>query len=122
MCENPVEIAQRSKTPPTTPPPEPVNITQVIEEIAKEVKEFKDENKELRAEFLRKSKDPSFQPKMLSCKFIDITKQGKAVVGFSQDVRIIQNLTIINNGTIYADEVGLGRLLAEKKKERVPIL
>jgi hypothetical protein len=39
-----------------------MNATQAIEEIADAVKEFKDKNKEIRAEFLAKLKDPSFEP------------------------------------------------------------
>lgn len=84
--------------------------------------EWQDENKQLHEEYIAKSKFPGFVPKRLECKFVEITNLGKAVVGFSHDIRIVANLTMINNGTIYLDQIGLGRALSIAEKQRVPIL
>ena len=57
--------------------------------------------------------------------FKEVKVDGKILIGFSSDVRIVPNLQMINNGTIYLDD--FGRELAVStaknvKKKNFPVL
>jgi hypothetical protein len=63
---------------------------------------FKDVNLQFMLE--QQSKwSPDFKPEDLVCKFVEITNVGLAEIGFSQDIKIVPNLNMINNATIYLD-------------------
>lgn len=70
----------------------------------------------------------------MEAKFLSIDSFGKAKVSFSRDIMIVPDLTYINNGTIYFDDVEFLDLIPRRlssinaewnskvKKERIPVL
>ena len=47
--------------------------------------------------------------------FKDFKTDGKLIVGFKSDVYIVPDLKMINNGTIYLDDLDLKRELAAER-------
>jgi len=104
----------------------PTSEAQELVEVQNKTDDFRDKNIQLLLE-ATKNRSPDFKPKELAARFVDITNVGKAVVGFSQDIRIVPDLKMINNSTIYLDQVDfeLARaleMLDNTGKARVPIL
>jgi hypothetical protein len=48
----------------------------------------------------------------------EATNQGKIYIMFSSDVSIIPNLQLVNNGTIFLDQINLQRELGKKIHQR----
>jgi len=82
----------------------PTSEAQELVEVQNKTDDFRDKNIQLLLE-ATKNRSPDFKPKELAARFVDITNVGKAVVGFSQDIRIVPDLKMINNSTIYLDQV-----------------
>ena len=68
-------------------------------------------------------------PKPPNPYFKEITENGKVVIGFDSEIYVVPSMTMINNGTIYLDELDIKhpffsnrKLLAKKEKERIPVL
>jgi hypothetical protein len=81
----------------------------------KTIQDWKDEVKVLMQKQKQKQKEPNYIQKPPNPFFKLITDVGKVVVGFSSDVFIVPNLSMINNGTIFLDELLADeRNLAEK--------
>jgi len=53
---------------------------------------------------------------------VKVDNLGKAIVGFNRDLKVVPNLTMINNGTIYLDQVDYSRRLQADNTDRIPIL
>jgi len=54
---------------------------------------------------------------------VKVDNVGKAIIGFNRDLKIVPNLSMINNGTIYFDQVDYSRRLqADNSTDRIPIL
>jgi hypothetical protein len=69
--------------------------------------------------------NPNWIPVPPTPYFKSISSQGKVIVGFNNDIKTVPNLTMINNGTIYADQLGFGRMLLKKEinnRPRIPVL
>jgi hypothetical protein len=47
--------------------------------------------------------------------FKEFKSDGKIIIGFKSDVYVVPNLQMINNGTIYIDDLELKRELAAKR-------
>ena len=58
----------------------------------------------------------------------EATQQGKVLIGFSSDINTVPNLQMINNGTIYFDQLAPHRNLRSKinprqlDRVRIPVL
>ena len=64
---------------------------------------------EERREQMEKTNAPGnfdFSMPQLEARVLSIDVYGKIVVGFSHDLVVVPDLELINNGTIYMDEVG----------------
>jgi hypothetical protein len=78
--------------------------------IQEEINEMLDQLRiELKAQ--QKKATERFNPSLLEVSLRTINNNGTAAVTFSRPIRI-SNLNLVNNGTIFLDEVDLGRRLS----------
>lgn len=95
--------------------------------MAAQMKALQDKIDQLRAEREARLAALGYIPEPPNPYFKDVLSSGQVVIGFTQDIQVVANLTMINNGTIFMDELDMyydHRILRshDENRDRIPVL